>query len=220
MGAVALVGYLSFAILPAYVEVPIKSLNYVDAQSAIVNVVNEEGTKEALREEMSRCRMLLEEDVLLEEALNVTGLSDRLTAEKVRAAMEFALPQSIHNSGDYQSFRIRLLELYYDIKEEDYREVLQYLIAEARERLGAIDIGDEISGGVYSERIGKSFGEDRIEHIDNAKNYLVEKSGSIVWIEYFRDGVLSILGGALAGSIFIVIITTILYNRRKQGQIE
>ena len=220
MGTVGLVCHLLFAVSPEYVKVPIKSLNYVDAQSAIINVVNEEGTKEALREEMNRYRMLLEEEVVLEDALKATGLSDRLTAGEIREVMEFALPQSVHSSGDYHSFRVRLLELYYDVTEGEYREVLQYLIAEARERLDAIDIDDEVSDGVYSERIGKSFGEDRIEHIDNEKSYLVEKSGSIVRIEYFRNSILSALGGALAGAILIVIVALIRYNIGKQRKIE
>ncbi|WMC91695.1 O-antigen ligase family protein [Kineothrix sp. MB12-C1] len=219
-GAIGVVAYLSLGVSPLYVDVPIGALNYVDAQSVIVNVRNEEGTKDALNEEMNRYRELIEEDIILKNALDEAGLSDKLTENEIRFALEFSLPQSIHRSGDYHSFRIRLLELYYDVTEEEYREVLQYLMAEASERLDVIDIDNEVSGSVYSERIGKSFGEDRIEHIDIEKNYLVEKSGSIVRIEYFRNSILSALGGALAGGILIVIVDLIRYNIGKQRKIE
>lgn len=213
-GVIGIVAYFSLAISPLYVGVPIRALNYVDAQSVIVNVRNEEGTKDALNEEMNRYRELIEEETILKSALDAAGLSDKLTANEIRYALEFSVPQSVHKSGDYYSFRMRLLEVYHDVEEKEYQEVLKYLLIEAEEKISLVSTDNIVYGDIYSERIGKSSGEDRIEHINNGKGYLIEKSGDIVRIEYIRNGILSILGGTLVGGILVVIIVLICYNRR------
>lgn len=214
-GAAGLVCYLLYAPVPEYIEVPLKLLNYVDAQSAMVSIDNEEGTKDALKIEMDRYKTILEDESLLERALEAVSLTDKLTSEDVEAALEFSLPQSVQNSGNYNTFRIRLLELYYDVDEAQYQNILRTLIAEASVQE---DIRGEY-GDVYEERIGKSSGEDRIEHISSEKVYFVEKSGDIAKIEYCRNGILSMLTGSVAGLILIVIIVLIRYNRGKQMKI-
>ncbi len=214
-GAAGLVCYLLYAPVPEYIEVPLKSLNYVDAQSAMVSIDNEEGTKDALKVEMDRYKTILEDESLLERALEDVSLTDKLTSEDVEAALEFSLPQSVQNSGNYNTFRIRLLELYYDVDEAQYQDILRTLIAEAS---GQEDIRGEY-GDVYEERIGKSSGEDRIEHMSSEKVYFVEKSGDIAKIEYCRKGILSMLTGSVVGLILIVIIVLIRYNRGKQMKI-
>lgn len=211
-GAAGLVCYLLYTPVPEYIEVPLKSLNYVDAQSVMVSIDNEEGTKDALKVEMDRYKTILEDESLLERALEAVSLTDKLTSEDVEAALEFSLPQSVQNSGNYNTFRIRLLELYCDVDEAQYQDILRTIIAEAS---GQEDIGG-VYGDVYAERIGKSSGEDRIEHMSSKKVYFVEKSGDIAKIEYWRNGILSVLAGSVAGLILIVIIVLIRYNRGKQ----
>ena len=58
---------------------------------------------------------------------------------------------------------------------------------------------------VYQERIGKSFGEDRIEHMGGGKEYFVEKDGNIVRMEHFRNGIFyGIAGMILLGSLHFI----------------
>lgn len=46
-----------------------------------------------------------------------------------------------------------------------------------------------VCGEVYGEKIGKSAGDDRIEHMGKEKSYQVEKVGNIVKMEHIRDSV-------------------------------
>ncbi len=58
---------------------------------------------------------------------------------------------------------------------------------------------------VYQERIAKSFGEDRIEHMSGEKEYFVEKDGNIVRMEHFRNGIFyGIAGMILLGSLHFI----------------
>ena len=58
---------------------------------------------------------------------------------------------------------------------------------------------------IYQEKIGKSFGEDRIEHMSGEKEYYVEKGGNIVRMEHFRNGIFyGIAGMILLGSLHFI----------------
>lgn len=194
-GTVAAALYLVFVPAKEFVRAPLDSLLYVDAWSVEVGVDGSAGissdqdgyTKEELKELMDQCRLLIEKPEAMEEAIRGAGLEGRLSAEEAAAAMEYSLPISVHSSKIYDRFRIRLLELYCRIDEEEYARLMNQIV-QAVERSG--ESGYRVdAGSIYQERIGKSSGEDRIEHISGEKEYLVEKNGSIVEMEHFRDGV-------------------------------
>lgn len=199
-GILGLVCYISITTQPQYVEIPIKSLLSIDAQSAIIYVTNEEGTKDSLKEEMEAYKTLIEDETLIQKVLLDTDLNEKISPKQVLAALEYSLPQSVHNSKVYNSFRIRLLKLYSGVSNDEYDLILNNIIYilqnQCPSKITAI-------GDVYSERIYKDAGSDRIEHINNDKNYVVEKAGNIVRIEYARGCILSIL--------FTVIIAEIIW---------
>lgn len=185
-----------FMIVPMheYIEVPLKSLNYISAQSIQISVNNEDGTKEDLKEKMTKYKKTLEQTDILEAAIRSAGVSGKISAGELAAALEYSLPIYVQKSKSYETFRIRILELYYDITEDEYEELLRYLIGKVQEIEGT---QYTVREGLYAERVGKSFGEDRIEHMSADKNYMVEKSGSIVKMEYYRDGMFyAVLGMA------------------------
>lgn len=66
------------------------------------------------------------------------------------------------------------------------------------------DGGYTIKSGIYAERVGKSFGEDRIEHISGKDRYFIEKTGSIAALEHYRDGVF--WGIAAAAAWFVIYL--------------
>lgn len=208
-GVAGIISYFLLAALPQYVEVPLKSLNQVEAESVIIYIQNEEGTKDSLKEEMELCKAELEENILIQKVLKNTNLDKKLTPEEVTAALEFSLPQSVHSSREYDSFRIRILNLYYDIGKEEYHAILESLLYDGKNKE---EVGNLIIGEIYPEQIKKDDGSDRIEHINNEKNYMVQKSGNIVRVEYFRGAILSLIGGIIIAMVLFVIIIVIRYN--------
>ena len=178
-----------------YISVPIRALNYVQAQSIQISVWNEEGSKDGLKDEMAAYGRTLENREHLGRAIREAGVEDRLSAEELEAAVEYSIPVSVQSSGNYDTFRIRLLELYHDITEEEYAVLLDRITAFVQET----EVGKYfVKEGVYGERIWKSAGEDRIEHINPDKGYMVEKAGSIPGMEHIRDSVFYAVLGAAA----------------------
>lgn len=195
IGIVAAALYLVFVPVKEFVRAPLDSLLYVDAWSVEVGADGSAGmpsgkdgyTKEELKELMNRCRSLIEKPETMEEAIHKAGLEGKLSAAEAVAAMEYSLPISVQSSKIYDRFRIRFLELYCRIDEEEYARLMNQIVqavGRSGESVYRVD-----AGTIYRERIGKSAGEDRIEHISGEKEYLVEKNGSIVEMEHFRDGV-------------------------------
>ena len=212
-----------------YIRVSVGTLNYVDAQSIQIGVEGKEdgeirrgsqgetqsGGKEGkengeaqrenredgkegkdwLREQMKAYGRALEEPAVLGAALREAGVEDRLSEEELAAALEYSVPVSMQDGGRNDTFRVRLLKLYYDITEEEYKELLECMTAFVQEEGGRYSA----RSGVYGERIGKSSGDDRIEHMSKDKDYEVEKVGYIVKMEHFRDSVFfGVLGMAAA----------------------
>lgn len=191
IGAAIAVIYLAAVPVKEFVAVPLSSLLYVDAWSAEVQAVNEGNTKERLKEIMEGCRLLIEKPEIMQEIIRDAGLEGKLTTEEAIAAMEYSLPASVHSSRQYDRFRIRILEIYCDITEEEYGWFMTQLteqLGRQSERLDDI-IDAEGNMDVYPERIEKSSGDDRIEHISKEKGYMVEKNGGIVKLEHFRSGI-------------------------------
>lgn len=210
-----------------YIRVPVGTLNYVDAQSIRIGVEgngggevkadkrteeaepdggmwkdeDDEGTeRDVLREKMKAYGKALEEPDILEAALHKTGTGDRLSAEELAAALEYSVPVSMENDSGNDTFRVRLLKLYYDITEEEYKELLECMTVLVQEEEGG---RYSARSGVYGERIGKSSGDDRIEHMSKDKEYEVEKVGNIVKMEHFRDSVFfGVLGMAVTAAVW------------------
>lgn len=189
IGIAAAVLYLAFVPVKEFVRVPLDSLLYVDAWSVEVGVYSPEeaSAKEELEGLMNRCRLLIEEPETMEEAVREAGLEGKLSVEEAAAAIEYSLPVSVHSSEIYDRFRIRLLELYCRINEEEYARLMDQIVrivGQSGKPVYKVD-----AGSVYRERIEKSAGKDRIEHISGEKEYLVEKNGSLVTMEHVRDSV-------------------------------
>lgn len=202
-GIVAAVLYLAFIPKKEYVLAPLDSLLYVDAWSVEVGVGGSERgayTKEELNGLMGRCRLLIEKPEVMEKAIRAAGLEGKLSPEEAAAAMEYSLPVSVHSSEIYDRFRIRLLELYCRMDGEEYARLMNQVVQtveRSEEPLYRVDVGS-----VYQERIEKSAGKDRIEHMSGEKEYLVEKNGSIVIMEHFRD---SIFYGIMVMAVIILL---------------
>ena len=202
-GIVAAVLYLAFIPKKEYVLAPLDSLLYVDAWSVEVGVGGSERgthTKEELNGLMDRCRLLIEKPEVMEKAIRAAGLEGKLSPEEAAAAMEYSLPVSVHSSEIYDRFRIRLLELYCRMDGEEYARLMNQVVQtveRSEEPLYRVD-----AGSVYQERIEKSAGKDRIEHMSGEKEYLVEKNGSIVIMEHFRD---SIFYGIMVMAVIILL---------------
>lgn len=236
-GIAAAVLYLVFVPAKEFVKVPLDSLLYVDAWSVEVGVGGmgklpetdismgqsagipikagagkEQVTKEELKEWMNRCRSMIEKPEAMEEMIRKAGLEEKLSAEEVAAAMEYSIPVSVQSSKIYDRFRIRLLELYCRIDEEEYARLMNQVVQIVGQSGEPVYKAD--AGSVYRERIEKSAGNDRIEHISGEKEYLVEKNGSLVTMEHFRDGVFyGIMAMAAA-----VLLWSLLGWRRKRSR--
>ena len=207
-GAAIAAFYLAFVPAKEYVRVPLDSLLYVDAWSAEVSATAAAGdggyTKKELKELMTRCRSLIEGTEAMQEAIREAGLEGKLSAEEAAAAMEYSIPMSVYNSGKYDRFRIRLLELYCGIGKEEYARLLEEMIRVLEQQPEEAEYQADVNS-VYQERIGKSFGEDRIEHMGGGKEYFVEKDGNIVRMEHFRNGIFyGIAGVILLGSLHFI----------------
>lgn len=187
-----------------FITVPITAVNYIDAQSALIPVEPESDSKEELRQLIEGYELSLKDTVYLQglldslsEACKGTESGDEIstfTPQRLIGIMEFSIPQYVQKNKSYGAFRIRLFESYCDISEETYKILLSEMISRAD-----IPKTDELE--IYSERIGKSFGEERIEHIKDSGKYFVEKSGSVASAENFRERILFALFGAAAGCI-------------------
>ncbi len=207
-GAAIAAFYLAFVPAKEYVRVPLDSLLYVDAWSAEVSATaaagNEEYTKKELKELMARCQSLVEGTEAMQEAIREAGLEGKLSAEEAAAAMEYSIPMSVYNSGKYDRFRIRLLELYCGIGKEEYARLMEEIIRVLEQQPEEASYQAD-ADSVYQERIAKSFGEDRIEHMSGGKEYFVEKDGNIVRMEHFRNGIFyGIAGMILLGSLHFI----------------
>ncbi len=207
-GAAIAAFYLAFVPAKEFVRVPLDSLLYVDAWSAEVSATaaagNEEYTKKELKELMARCQSLVEGTEAMQEAIREAGLEGKLSAEEAAAAMEYSIPMSVYNSGKYDRFRIRLLELYCGIEKEEYARLMEEMIRVLEQQPEEAEYQAD-ADSVYQERIGKSFGEDRIEHMGGGKEYFVEKDGNIVRMEHFRNGIFyGIAGMILLGSLHFI----------------
>ena len=178
-----------------FIPAPVTALNYVQAQSMQISVWNEAGSKDGLKDEMAAYGRALENRDNLSGAIREAGVEERLSTEELEAAMEYSIPVSVQGSGNYDTFRIRLLELYYDITEEEYAVLLDRLSAYVQETEGE---RYSVKEGIYGERIWKSAGEDRIEHMNRDKGYMVEKAGPIAEMEHIRDSVFYAVSGAAA----------------------
>lgn len=200
-GAAVIVIYLAAVPMQEYIEVPIKSLNYVDAESVLVHIANEEGTKDYLKEQMQMFREQIQEEEVLEKAIQSAGAEDRLTAEELMKTMEFGVPVTYEPEDIDDTFRVRLLKLYYDIEAEEYRMLLEQMTEMALENIRLQNPENRIVAmdAAAPERIGKSFGTDRIEHMSTEQEYRVEKAGIIARIEYVRDGVFWAIAGVFMG---------------------
>lgn len=244
--------YLALVPKKEYVTARLDTVLYVDAQSVQIGLENEGNTEEGLTEGMEYFRELVTEKDGLERAIIQAGLENRISAEELAAAMEFSVPAAVSGSGQWDTFRMRLLELYYDISDEEYGRLLEGILGYAgmswgeavsqQESVQGQDSGSQenpaslqenpaslqesvpeqdselqgnpasqqmmedggytIKGGIYAERVGKSFGEDRIEHISGKDRYFIEKTGSIAALEHYRDGV---FWGIAAAAVWFVI---------------
>jgi hypothetical protein len=204
-GAIFLGVYLLRTAVPEYVEVPVRALGYVDAQSVIIHVEDANGSEDALKEEMDQYAKAVCNESTICVILGETGLNERLTEEQVNAALEFSLPQSVRSNKRYDEFRVRLFEMYSDISEEEYQSLLSRIVS-----------GNTMADEIYHERIMKDSGSDRIEHINYDKKYMVEKTGNIVRIEYIRGALLNIFEGYLLGSILFIMIGAVRYNDKQK----
>ncbi len=237
--------YLALMPMKEYVTARLDTVLYVDAQSVQIGLENEGKTEEGLTEGMEYFRELVTEKDGLERAIIQAGLENRISAEELAAAMEFSVSAAVSGSGQWDTFRMRLLELYYDISDEEYGRLLEGILgyagmswgeaASQQESVQGEDSGSQenpaslqesvpgqdselqgnptsqqimedggytIKGGIYAERVGKSFGEDRIEHISEKDRYFIEKTGSIAALEHYRDGV---FWGIAAVAVWFVI---------------
>ena len=206
-GAAFLCGYLLRTSVPEYVEVPVRALGAVEAQSVIMHSADTIASVDALAKEMDQYEKGVCNEDTLRVILEEMGINDRLTEDQVKAALEFSFPQSVYSSGNYDAFRIRLFELYSNISEEEYEELLERIVS-----------GNTMADEIYHERIMKDSGTDRIEHIRPDKSYMVEKTGNIVKIEHIRGALLNMLVGYLLGSILFVMIKIIRYNGMQKGE--
>ncbi len=207
-GIVVLAWYLAAVPVKDYIGVPVGALNSVEAQSIQISTENPEGTKKGLKKAMETYAGMMENPVLLQEAIRKAGMEGRLSAEEAAAALEYSLPVYVQDSENYDIFRVRLLELYYDISEEEYFNLMEQIVALTQEQTGNYFP----KGGIYGESIGKSFGDDRIEHMSKEKEYVVEKSGTIAETEHFRDGVFC---GVTVGGAMYLFLFLVWHDRKK-----
>ncbi len=194
-----------------YIKVPLDSVLYVDAQSVQMVIDNQDHTKESLKEAMHRCREQMEDIGAVREVIKRTGMEDKITVEELQAAMEFSIPIAVQSGRDYNIFRVRILELYCGIEEEEYRAMLEQAVMLLGEKEDGFTTAEE---GIYEERIGKSFGTDRIEHIDDELGYTVEKDGSIAKVEHVRNGVFYGITAGIGGMALSVLFLVYAERRR------
>lgn len=207
-GTAVLTLYLTAAPMLQYVKVPLKSLNYVDAEHVLVHIENKEGTKDFLKEQMQLLKEQMQKAETAEQVIITVGMEKRLTPEELAEALEFGIPISVHSGDSYDMFRVRLLKLYDDIGQEEYCALLEELVRTAMENIKRQNIENTIVAvdAAAEERIGKDFGTDRIEHMSFDHEYFVEKSGEIPKMEYIRDALFWTIVSAEIGYLLALVL--------------
>ncbi len=127
--------------------------------------------------------------------------------------MEYSIPISVQSSRNYDRFRVRLLELYCDMTEDEYSLFMTQLAQLAGGKEGSTQKPEDVS--IYRERVWKSAGEDRIEHMNGEKTYMVEKDGNIANIEHLRNG---IFYGIVASAVSVLLCMGI--GHRKLSKVK
>lgn len=210
LGGVAfIIGYALFSDKAEYVTVPITSVNYVDAKSILFQAKENYPDKTGLRKEIKKYRDIVSSEEFLEEVIDKLGV-DNLTPQMIRDIQEFTLPQYVHESRVYDTFRLRLLESYHDIPPKTYEAILREILVLLNEYENTV----KVKGEIYTERIEKSHGTDRIEHIEEKEKFFVEKNGTIVIIENIRTGIEMCMAGILLGSM--AVCCTVLFCSSKK----
>lgn len=201
-----------------YVTVPITTVNSIDARSVMFQTDRVYDDKSSLETVMDKYNAIAITDEILQTAIDKATLAydevKQLTPEKIRDIMEFSLSLHVQESKIYDSFRLRLLESYHDIPEGAYAVILEEIAVELQ------DSGDAsiTVGQIYEENIGKSFGNERIEHIRDREKYFVEKAGNTVRIENIRTGITRILLGCVFGLVIACMIGLICDIIRKDSK--
>lgn len=220
-GIIFLAGYLAGGTKKEYVTVPLTAVNQIEAESILFRLETAYKEKADLKEEMKRYEEIIQEEAFLNRVLSNAGEKNQLklksmTPEKLRNIMELSIPLQLQETKDYIAFRLRLLNCYINVPEEAYIAVLEEIAAEL-ERMGGLE-GYVTGGEIYSEIIGKSFGNERIEHIADRERYFIEKTGNIVAAEIVREGLILTLAGMLSGCIFAIIVLSLrITNKRKHN---
>lgn len=214
-GIGCIVATIYFTIVPApeFIKVPLDSLMYVDVWSVEIKLEDRVNTKEELKEIMNRCKLLLEQPEVMGNAVRNVGLERKLSVEDAIAAMEYSIPISVQSSRNYDRFRVRLLELYCDMTEDEYSLFMTQLAQLAGGKEGSTQKPEDVS--IYRERVWKSAGEDRIEHMNGEKTYMVEKDGNIANIEHLRNG---IFYGIVASAVSVLLCMGI--GHRKLSKVK
>ncbi len=205
-GVLSIFVYISFEPKADYITVPLTALNYIDAQGALFHTEDVYEQKSDLNNLMEHYRQITTDENFCNKVLselkkndgnNVDEAAD-LTTGKLKSMVEFSLPQYVHSSGIYNVFRMRILETDCDISEETYVSILKEITGELQSENEKAGISTEL---LIPERIWKSEGTDRIEHIVYKDSYFVKKDGNIVRTEQIRTAIIWMLMGAMTGSI-------------------
>lgn len=216
---------LCFAILPPlfndkinFVTVPLTAVNYVDAQSVIFHTKVTYSDKDELKKVMNSCKEIVETETFekyiiqqvkqLHVDVEIHNELDNLTVGELASMIEFSMPQYVHNSGEYNTFRLRLIESDCDISTATYKLILDEMIKGLHKENKNYYL---TSNTMFEERVYKSSGTDRIEHIDNKENYYIKKSGNIVIVEMFRNAISRLIVGTIIGALSFGIY----YNIKK-----
>ncbi|NLL77139.1 MAG: hypothetical protein GX235_07815 [Clostridiales bacterium] len=207
-GLLLIIAYIVVGPKRAYAEVPLTALNYIDTHVALFHTEEPYEQKSGLKNLMERYQQIATDETFGEKVLEALEKDNKdqrisaevreLTPEEMRSMLEFSLPQYVHSSRNYDTFRIRLLESDYSISDETYELMLQEIVKGLEE--------ENEKSGVYSEllpeeRIWKSAGTDRIEHITDKELYFIKKDGNIAAVENIRTAIIWMLTGCGAGSI-------------------
>ncbi len=212
-GLLFILVYITVVPKPACIEVPLTSLNYVDAQAALFHTETPYEKKSDLKNLMEHYKEIItakafDENVLVELRKNnkdkhISAEIENLTPEQIKNMLEFSLPQYVHESGNYDTFRIRLLESNCSISDETYELILQEIVVALQEESQKSGVHSEL---LPKERIWKSAGTDRIEHMADKELYSIQKDGNIVTIENIRTAIIWMVTGCMAGTVLAGLI--------------
>ena len=143
--------YLAFVPMKEYVAARLDMVLYVDAQSVQIWTENEGNTEEGLKGRMEGFRDILADEETLERAIREAGLEDRILAKELAAALEISVPVAVQDSGLLDTFRVRILELYWDMADEEYGRLLGGILSQATESDSYIIKGNIYIGGIQDE---------------------------------------------------------------------